>query len=219
MQSLSDALLADEAACRASMEALFLQAALRARPRLKASAAAGPAAMIAQSLETEFTDELALVTVGCLGHAQTLWTAGVGKALTTVKVELEHIEWNLGRRYDGLASSAVDSARAAFDTSMADLRATWLNDAALALVQFEDKVVDDWRAAAQGDETPEQLDRRMFSADPVRLPGHGGMGSWWAPFQACYAAAKAEEFIAVNGVRRDAIATFNRDGIRLRDGG
>ena len=46
----------------------------------------------------------------------------------------------------------------------------------------------------------------------VRLPGHGGRGTWWRPFSAIIAAARSHEFTLVNAVRQQAMVEFNRAG-------
>lgn len=216
VDALSLALLADEALAKNEMEKLFVAGIPAARAVLTKAFTSG----MVNAVTRGDVDRLGGTTVVglCAAPVEALIRSAVARSAVSVKVELEAVETNLGRRYDGLASVAVDKVMVDMELRYQTFLERWAADMAKALVWFEDTVEDDWRAVASGKELYGAADERLFSARPIRLPGHSGQGSWWRLFQSVFASAKAQEFIAVNEVRVRAIGEFNDAGVALRDG-
>lgn len=217
-QTLSQTLLADEHRARLGMEEQFITGLAVARPALRTIYSQGLSRALAAGRSAMFDQLMSAVVAATYQDVQQLLTVAAGRAVDAIVGELQAIESNLGRKYDGLAEVSADAARQSSASYVDDQLQVWIDDAAAAVVWFSDLVEADWRAAVQFGETVEDVDRRMFSAEPVRLPGHGGQGTWWRPFGSVFAAAKAQEFIVVNQIRARAVQEFNVAGVALRDG-
>lgn len=215
---LGDSLLLDEDTARLAMEAKFTEEIRAAQTAVSLAFRSGLTSSILSEPFASLNRRIAETVVACVPDLRALLVNAADQTLRACRYELEAIERNLGRRYDGLGSQAVDVVGATVDVRYEERVATWLAEVAVALLQFEDMVADDWRTAERLEESEEQVLRRMFSPDGANLPGHAGMGAWWKPLSACFASARSQEFILVNGIRVDAIRIFNEEGAALRDG-
>ena len=217
-QALSDSLLEDEAAARLAMEARFVSGLAPARTTLARLYHTGLGTALSSGQLSWFDEAMTAIVGECVNEVEALMISAGARAIQSVTGELEAIERNLGHRYDGLAEQAAASTATSMSFYVDEQLDVWVADAAGAVLWFADTVEADWRAAIRLDETAEEVDRRMFSAEGARLPGHGGQGAWWRPLGSIYAAAKAQEFILVNRLRARAIQEFNVSGMALRDG-
>lgn len=216
--ALSDDLLLDEAAAQEAMEAVFVEPIPVVREWLNRWERDGWQTVMSRGNDQKIVGVVQEVVADCYPIVAAMMVVSGDKAAKAIRVELGAIERNLGRKYDGLANAAVDATLPLVAGRRTELLDVWVADMAEGLVSFEAVLRDDLRAAALGEETVADVDRRVFHDKQVNRPGHSGRGCWWQPFSRCVAAMRSQEFNLVNSVRQHSIFEFNKRGVELRDG-
>lgn len=201
VEALSGGLLVREEEARRQVEDVFL------RPLGDVAAAVGTLKGLPRL--SELADA---VVVGCVPIVRDLWAEAAFMSLAAIGTELEAIERNLGRKFDGLANAAVERVDPLVVPECERQLPEFVQDVAAGLVWAEEQRESTVRASLSAGEEREDMVRRIVSATPVRLPGQSGVGLWWKPMQTVMASAKAQEFVLVNRVRQQAMYEFNRIG-------
>lgn len=148
----------------------------------------------------------------CFAAAQGLLTRVVDMTGESIRAELRLCERTLSATYEGLADEAVDGAED--DADVLSRRALMVHGANLDRVvsAFADGLRRQLLLARQYDDTPEQVERRVFSLTPVSRPGTGGRGVWHRSASWVNASTRDASISTMNAFRTDAMRRFNQIG-------
>lgn len=208
-ERLSQDLLTRELALFQRLETMFVAKALTVRTDVEVLLEGNTSAIVRARVTETVTASLTTLIAESLPAFNSFLGQVDDLALASIGDELIVCEQLLGSRYSGAALTAVQRTKP--------------HVAALQLSQSEQFKVSamsttDWfamsmtvglRTSASEKEPPELILRRLFSPEPVKLPGHGGRGIWWGPYQTMTAAARGVQFETVNTLREHAMTVFN----------
>jgi hypothetical protein len=148
--------------------------------------------------------------------AKTFFEAAAELALDSIQIELRTCELSssVPSAHEGIESSlavkAVETARLAtpFDVDVAHAAFDQgrLSQRAYSEEAFKKVLL----VARHNDEDEAAVMARLFSADPVRLPGQSGAGVWWSCLTYLRRNARGAEILMVNRLRKRAMVLFNR---------
>jgi hypothetical protein len=211
-QAFSDSLLADEVSTFAVIDQRLRvkvdtarSAVLEAGRRVKGDVARLPsqAAMFA----TVVAQHRAGVAAG-VPEVRGLARTASEKARGSIQRELFVCQTTLGGKYDGLAAESLKATRGQTSASVEFYVGQYVMAAGAANDALEGLARQQVRAA----QSVEEVVERLFSPEPLRLPGNGGRGVWWQSTSTLHAAARHVAISVANQVRQDAMIAFDDIG-------
>lgn len=199
---LSDALLQDEEAARANMEAVFVGAL----PAVSSLVLKGTARTVPAQLAGRATRAVEATA----GPYRVLGAAAMKQGVNSIRAELLICERALGRKYKGLAFDAVGSIEPYADSLLATGADGYLSQSLTVVPWFRDRVRSEMATSAKRKEPDDVKLSRIISTKPLRgVVDHSGRGLWWKVLEQCNRAARESEFAGMNQVRLQAMTAFN----------
>lgn len=211
---LSDALLAKEVRAFGRNEASFIGPVATARARQDAAFRRGIGSARALDEGTAaVARQMAHAIDGTVPAFELLLKESGGLARVSITQELRLVESTLASKYRGLTRAAMSLLDDdAVESLAVDAVLTYQQALAASATWFVEQLRTEWRTAATMREAIELVDRRLFSTQPVALPGHSGVGLWWKVLQVADRTAREGSISHVNAVRTAAMSWFNRLG-------
>lgn len=148
----------------------------------------------------------------CFAEATGLTGRVVELSIDAIREELRVCERTLGAKHAGLADVAADAA--AEDADVIQRRTLMVHAANLdrTVAAFADGLRRQLLLAKQYGDTPEQVERRVFSLDPVNRPGTGGRGVWHRSGSWVNESTRDAGISTMNAIRTAAMRRFNEEG-------
>lgn len=210
VERLSDELLAEEHAVFAQFEFQFAERYPNALRLVQAAYRKGLAAEVRNG---RMVEKCQLV----VEDAVEACTEAVGGLLERASVmvmdsladELTACESTLSKKYEGVAARAVAEVTGKSGAVQAAALDQFRTEAVRSVMFWRTDWEDAIRYAVMMGEEMGVLEKRLFSTDRVRLPGHSGRGVWWRVTGSMSRFAREVEFQSVNDLRTLAMSRMN----------
>lgn len=213
---LSDALLALEQQFFLDLEGILIGGVASARKLVTAVDGDWAKAVGRVDIPQQMSEVQQLAMRDMMPVAAAFFTDAAELALKSIQIELRACELSTDipsahdDAIESVASRAVDRARLAMPFDM-DVAHASFDQSVLTQMQWgRDTFTALFLRAMQEDEDQATVVKRMFSVDPVRLPGQSSIGVWWRALNYLRRDARGAEILMVNRLRKRSMVLFNR---------
>lgn len=213
--SLADDLLRDEEDVFAQVASMLADGMVLARAELEdALSKVGDVESLVSSSESQnrIVDAHRETLSPCFNAAGGLLDRVVGLTVDSIREELRLCERTLGAAYRGLADEAVDTVVHDADRISVDALQAHARNLNPTVEVFRRDLRKQLLLAKQYEDTPEQLDKRLFTIDPSSRPGFSGRGIWHRSGSWVNASTRDASISTMNAVRILSMRRFNEIG-------